>query len=214
MKEFINKYNFITKIIVFVGLPILLWSLGDFPRRSILKESISILTILAFSLMVGQFFLTRGYRTIHKELKMSNLVKAHKFIGYIFIPILFIHPFLIVLPRYFESGVEPLEAFWTIITTFNSLGIILGLIAWTLMLAIGITSLLRSKLSMSYKTWRILHGILSIVFIAVAAWHVIDLGRHSDLAMSIFVIIISVVGVFLLLDIYFFNTSKNGAVNK
>lgn len=214
MKEFINKYNLITKIIVFVGLPILLWSLGDFPRRTLLKESISMLTILAFSLLIGQFFLTRGYRNIHNELKMSNLVKAHKFIGYIFIPILFIHPFLIVLPRYFESGVEPLEAFWTIVTSFNSTGVILGLTAWTLMLMIGITSLLRNKLSLNYKTWRILHGVLSISFLAIATWHVIELGRHSDLAMSIFYVIISAGGIMLLFNTYFLNNFQNRVVSK
>ena len=214
MKEFVNKYNLLTKTIVFAGIPVLIWFIGDFPRRSTFKETISILTLLAFSAMVGQFFLTRGYRTIHKELKMSNLVRMHKFFGYIFIPILIIHPFLIVLPRYFESGVEPLDALWTIITQFNSLGVILGLIAWAFMIAIGITSLLRSKLFMSYKTWRVLHGILSISFIAVAAWHAIDLGRHTDLAMSIFFVIISTGGIILLFKNYFLNNSKSGVVGK
>lgn len=214
MKEFINKYNFITKTIFFAAIPLLLWYLGDVPLRSTFKESISILTILAFSAMIGQFYLTRGYRTIHKELKVSNLVRVHKFFGYIFIPILFIHPFLIVLPRYFESSVEPMDAFWTIITQFNSIGIILGLTAWTLMIAIGTTSFLRSKLMMGYKTWRILHGVLSISFIAVAAWHVIDLGRHSDLAMSIFFVVISIGGIILLFNTYFLNNHKSGAVGK
>lgn len=214
MKEFINKYNLITKLIVFVCLPLLLLALGNFPRRTLLKDSISTLTIFAFSLMSGQFYLTRGYRSVHKELKMSNLIKAHKFIGYIFIPILIIHPFLIVLPRYFESGVEPLEAFWTIVTSFNSTGVILGLTAWTLMIIIGITSLLRNKLSLSYKTWRILHGVLSIAFLAIATWHVIELGRHSDLAMSIFFIIISTGGIILLFNTYFLNNSKNRVVSK
>lgn len=214
MKEFINKYNFITKTIFFAGIPLLLWYLGDIPIRSTLKESISILTILAFSVMIGQFYLTRGYRSIHKELKVSNLVRVHKFFGYIFIPILFIHPFLIVLPRYFESGVEPMDAFWTIITQFNSIGVILGLTAWTLMIAIGITSLIRNKLSMSYKTWRILHGILSIAFILVAVWHVIDLGRHASFAMSIFFVVISIGGIILLIKNYFLNNSKSGVLSK
>ncbi|MCW8849416.1 MAG: ferric reductase-like transmembrane domain-containing protein [Melioribacteraceae bacterium] len=214
MKEFNNKYNLLTKTIVFAGLPVLIWLIGDFPRRSTLKETISILTLLAFSAMVGQFFLTRGYRTIHKELKMSSLVRLHKFFGYIFIPIIFVHPFLIVLPRYFESGVQPLDAFGTIITQFNSLGVILGLIAWTFMISIGITSLLRSKIFMSYKTWRVLHGILSILFISIAAWHVIDLGRHTDLTMSIFFIIISTGGIILLIKNYFLDNSKSGVVWK
>ena len=214
MRKLLNKYNLIPKTIVFIGVPILLWYLGDFPRRSNLKETFSILTLVAFTLIVGQLFLTRGYRKIQKKLKMSNLLRIHKFIGYLFIPILIIHPFLIVLPRYFEGGVEPLEAFWTIITSFNSLGVILGLIAWTLMLTIGITSLLRNKLSMSYKTWRTLHGILSVLFLSIATWHVLDLGRHSNLVMSIFLILITTGGILLLLNTYFFNDSKNRVLSK
>lgn len=207
MKELVHRYNLIPKTIIFIGFPILFWALGDFPRRTTLKETFSIITLLAFSLMVGQFFLTRGYRAIHKELKMSNLNKIHKAIGYIFTFVLFIHPFLIVVPRYFESGVEPLDAFWTIITSFNSLGVVLGMIAWVLMLLIGITSIIRNKLSMSYKTWRIIHGILSILFIATAAWHATDLGRHTNLATSIFLIIITGGGVLLLIRTYFLRTT-------
>jgi predicted ferric reductase len=153
--------------------------------------------------MVGQFFLTRGYRAIHKELKMSNLNRIHKAIGYTVTFVLFVHPFLIVVPRYFESGVKPFDAFWTIITSFNSLGIVLGLIAWIVMLIIGITSIIRNKLSMSYKTWRIIHGILSILFIAAATWHAADLGRHTNLATSIFLISITSGGVLLLIRTYF-----------
>lgn len=199
MRKLLNIYNLIPKTIVFIGVPILLWYLGDFPRRSELKETISIITFVAFTLMIGQFFLTRGYRTIQKKLKMSNLLRIHKFIGYLSIPILIIHPFLVVLPRYFEGGVEPLEAFWTIITSFNSFGVILGLIAWTILLTIGITSLLRNKLSMNYKTWRTLHGILSMLLLTIATWHVINLGRHSNLAVSVYIIIIAVGGILLLL---------------
>ena len=203
MKNLINKYNLFPKTLIFIGLPILFWALGDFPRRTILKETFSILTLLALSLMIGQFFLTRGYRAIHRELKMSNLNRIHKAIGYIFMLVLFVHPFLIVVPRYFESGVEPLDAFWTIITSFNSLGVVLGLIAWGLMLTIGITSIVRNKLSMSYKTWRLIHGILSILFIATATWHATDLGRHTNLETSIFIITITLGGVLLLLRTYF-----------
>lgn len=214
LKELVNKYNLIPKTIVFVGLPILFWAYGDFPRRTTLKETFSILTLLAISLMVGQFFLTRGYRAIHRELKMSNLNKIHKAIGYTFTFVLFMHPFLIVIPRYFEAGVNPDEAFWTMITSINSLGIVLGLIAWILMLIIGITSLIRNKLTMSYKTWRIIHGILSILFIATATWHAINLGRHINLTTSIFLITITSGGVLLLLRTYFLRTTIKTELKK
>ena len=139
---------------------------------------------------------------------MGKVVTWHKAIGYIFVSILLVHPFLVVVPRYFESGISPEDAFITLITTFDSPGVILGIIAWFLMLAIGITSFFRNKLPMKYKTWRIVHGFLSIAFIAVATWHAVELGRHNTTSMAVFMIFIAAVGVLLLLKTYFFPSPK------
>lgn len=76
-----------------------------------------------------------------------------------FLLVLLVHPFLIVVPRYYESGVDPTEAFFTITTTFNFVGIILGICAWFLMLILGATSLFRKTLllrqwpSINLKDW-------------------------------------------------------------
>ena len=207
MEKQLRKYNIILAIAVFIGLPILFWALGDFPRRSSFKEFLSVITLLSFSLMIGQFFLARSNKKILKAHKMSQVLKYHKYIGYIFISILLVHPFLIVIPRYFESGVEPMDAFITIITSFNSTGIVLGIIAWFCMLILGLTSYFRNHLGLKYKTWRITHGILSIVFISIALAHVIDLGRHSNSVFSIFFIILAGIGILLLLRTYFFKPS-------
>ena len=188
---------------MFIALPLICLALGDFPRRTFLKEAISILTILAFFLMLGQFYLTRGNTAILIKIKMSKILKVHKFIGYVFIPVLLLHPFLIVLPRFFESGVSPMDAFITLITTFNCTGIILGMFAWALMLTIGLTSLLRNKLPLSYKAWRVVHGVLSVLFISLASWHVTNMGRHMDTAMSVLVIILAGIAVLLILKTYF-----------
>lgn len=203
-----KKESLIPMMAIFIGLPILFWALGDFPRRTVLKESLSILFILAYSMMLAQFFLARSNKSILKSLKMSTVLKFHKPIGYIFIAVLLVHPFLIVVPRYFEAGITPVEAFITIITTFESLGIVLGIISWFLMIVLGITSLIRNKLPMKYKTWKIFHGILAILFVSSATWHAIDLGRHTDLPMSIFMIILAASGALLLLRTYILKPSK------
>ncbi len=208
MENKIKIYNTVAAILVFIGLPVLFWALGDIPRRSNLKEAISILTLVSFSLMLGQFYLARSNRKILKEHKMSKVVSWHKVIGYTFVSVLLLHPFLIVVPRYFESGVEPKDAFISMITTFDSLGVILGLVSWGLILIIGLTSMFRNQLPMSYKTWRVFHGILSIGFIITATWHAIDLGRHTDKAMSVFMIIMATVGILLLLRTYFVSSLK------
>lgn len=203
MESRIRIYNRIAAISVFIVLPSLLLAMGESQDRSLLKESISYLTILSFCLLISQFFLARSNINILRANKMSNVVKIHKIIGYISVSILIFHPFLIVLPRYFESGVKPLNALTTIITSFNSPGILLGIASWCLLFIIGITSILRNHLGLKYKVWRVLHGTLSIIFILLASWHVSTLGRHSDSAINTFIWIATGLAVFLLLKTYF-----------
>jgi len=187
-----SKINFFIPPVVFYFLiPFLYLILGDFPTRTVLKEAISFLTIGAFFLMLGQFYLSRINKITLTGQKMSKVINLHKVLGYILIPILILHPFLIVVPRFFEAGVGPIEAFKTILTTFGSRGIILGLIAMVLMILLGITSILRKKMRIKYTTWRTFHGLLSIAFVILATWHAVNLGRHTDLILSSYMIIMS-----------------------
>jgi len=207
MKERSTSGFLFPAIGIFVGLPLLLWALGDFPRRTVLKEALSLLFILAYFLMLVQFYLARGGRLLLTMPKMSTILKYHKAIGYIFASILLAHPFLIVIPRYYEAGTTPMEAFITIITTFESSGVVIGIIAWFLMLALGITSLTRNRLPMKYRTWKTVHCIMSVLFIASGTWHAVDLGRHTNLPMSICMILLALGGVVLLLKTYFHDSS-------
>ena len=203
-----KTYNRLVGILLFLALPLLFWALGDTPRRSYLKECISVLTVLAYFLMLGQIFLSRGNKKVLKPHKMGRVVKLHKVIGYIFVSVLLVHPFLIVVPRFFEAGIAPGEAFTTLITTWDSQGIILGMVAWMLILILRITSAFQKRLGMKYSTWRVFHGLLSIGFITLATWHAMDLGRHTDLPMSLYMGAIAGIGVLLLLRTYLFNPAK------
>ena len=210
MKKKIRIYNTIAGILIFICFPLLLWALGEFTRRTVLKEAISLLTIIAFSLMLGQFLLARSNKKILAGHKMSGILKIHKFIGYFFIIVLLLHPFLIVFPRYFEAGVSPVDAFVTLISSYDKTGVLLGMIAYLLMLILGLTSLFRNRLHLKYITWRVFHGCLSIAFIAIAAWHALMQGRHMNFAMSIYIITLTAVSVLMLLKTYLVDLIKNG----
>jgi predicted ferric reductase len=194
MSTIIKSSFFRQSALAFAGLPLLIWTMSNLWERSILKESLSVVTILAFFQMMDLFFWSRANTNAVKNLKMGRVNKFHKITGYTCVTIMLLHPVLLVVPRFFESGVAPGDAFITIVTTFNR-GIVLGIIAWSLLLTIGITSLIRNRLPMKYTTWRTFHGILAVVFISAAAWHAIDLGRHSNLAMSILVVMLAAGGV-------------------
>jgi len=193
-------------IAVFIGLPVLFYLLGDAPRRSFLKEALSIVTLLAFSLMLGQFFLARSNRALLALFRAPAIQKVHKWIAYGAISVIFLHPFFIVLPRWFEAGVKPWDAFWTMVTTFDSLGILLGLFAWVAMVAIGLTAFFRMTLMKRFKSgyrgWRAFHAVLTVSFTVAAVWHAVDLGRHTDLAMSAMFIGLAAAGIGLLARLY------------
>ena len=196
----------ISALAIFVGLPRLLYTLGDAPRRTYLKEGISLLTVLAFTMMLGQFFLARSNETLLSLFKPPQIQKVHKVIAYSAIAVIFLHPALIVLPRYFEGGIKPWDAFVTMITDFGNLGIVLGLIAWVVMVVLGVTVYFRKKLipkfKLRYRGWRYFHGGLAVTFTVLALWHAIALGRHTDPAMSVFFITLAVLGFVRLAHMY------------
>lgn len=195
MNTLIKKYNLLVLVIFIVVLPVLLWSRVIISHRALYKEMISIMTILAFFQLLGQFYLNRSNKLVRYH-KMNRVVKFHKIIGYLFIGILIFHPFLIVLPRYLEPGMSATDAFISMITTFKT-GVVLGIISWVLMIFLVLISLLRNRLGIKYSTWRTVHGVLAVIFIVLATWHAINLGRHTDVLMSIYMIVVAGGGITL-----------------
>lgn len=202
MKKQTEKSGFVLLSLIFVGFPLYFYTTGNFPRRSLLKETLSIVIILAFCLMLAQFYLTRTNSLILHGYLGKSIIKLHKNIGYVLVSVLLVHPLLIVLPRYFESGIDGREAFMVIVTSFDSPGILLGISAWWLLLILGVTSLIRKYLPFSYNTWRLLHRVLAVLFIVSASWHAINLGRHTTLPLSTYFVIAALGGVAPLIKIY------------
>lgn len=198
-----KKESYISRLfllaIAFIGTPILLYILGDFPNRNLLLEALSITTILGFTLLMSQFFLSRKNGKLVKDIRMVNVLKIHKLIGYLFISILLLHPFFIIVPKFFDNGVTPTNAFLELISNFSSLGIILGLIAYTCVLVLLVSSYFRFKLHLKYRVWRNTHGYLALVFAIAATWHVINIGRHSNNSFSVYYVLIVATGVYYLL---------------
>ena len=205
-RSYILKFSAL--IITFIAVPIFMYFSGNFTRRTTLMETISIVTILAFSLLLSQFFTSRLNYKLMKQIRMVNVVAIHRIIGYFFISVMLFHPFFIVIPKFFDNGVTPIDAFIKMITTFSNTGIILGLIAYAIMLILMITAFFRFKIHMHYRTWRSLHGYLTLLFVITATWHVIDTGRHSNSPFMLFYLLVVVVGIYYVLRKYLFKTAK------
>lgn len=214
MKNMLYISKLVPVVIIFIVVPILLYATGDFPKRHFLMESLSVTTILGFSVLVSQFFLSRVNKKLVKEIRMVKVLKIHKVVGYLFISILLMHPFLIVVPKFFDDGISASDAFLKLITTFGSQGLIMGMIAYTIVLIIMITAFFRFKLNLKYRTWRKLHGFLTLSFLLTATWHVIDIGRHSNEFFVIYYILIAGSAVFFLIRTYLSKPSKKRVYEK
>jgi predicted ferric reductase len=202
MRAYIKSKTFWLSLLLFAAVPLLiLWAGGAVSGRSFYMEALSVVTVVAFFQLIGQFFLTRGNRYAVKELTMNKVLKYHKCVGYIFVIIILFHPLFVLIPRFTEAGISPGDAFITMITTMNQ-GIILGLIAWCTLLTLGLTSFFRKRLPMKYKGWRVLHGVLAILFVGTGAWHAVNLGRHSTPVMAVVLCLLAAGGVTLLLTVY------------
>ncbi len=217
MKLTVKSATLVAAIAIFIGFPLMFYALGDAPRRTLLKEGISLVTLLASTAMLGQFFLARSNTWLLSVFKPPQIQKVHKYIAYTAVGIILLHPALIVLPRYLEGGIRPWDAFVTMITDLGNLGIVLGLIAWVLLLILSVSAFLRKpiikRLSTHYRGWRYFHGGLAVSFTALALWHAIALGRHTDIAMSVFLVTLAVFGFALLARMYW-GAAPNKPVHK
>ena len=171
-------------------------------------ETLSIVTILAFSLLLSQFFTSRLNYKLMKQIRMVNVVAIHRFIGYLFISVILMHPFFIIVPKFFDDAVTPTDAFVRLITTYNTTGIIFGLIAYGIMVILMVTAFFRFKMNLHYRTWRSLHGYLTLLFVITATWHVIDMGRHSNSSFTLFYLLVVATGIYYVLRKYLFKTAK------
>lgn len=192
--------------VVFIGLPLAFYTLGDAPRRTFLKEVISVTTLLAFTAMLGQFFMARSNTWLLSVFKPPQIQRVHKYIAYSAVAVILAHPGLIVLPRFFEGGVTPWDALVTMVTTFDNIALLMGFFAYLILVVLVITAFFRKpiirRLPMHYRGWRYAHGGVAVTFTALALWHSIVLGRHTDVVMSAFFLLLAAIGFAMLAQLY------------
>ncbi|MGB5437168.1 MAG: hypothetical protein WBM98_14830, partial [Maribacter sp.] len=70
MKKESYIFKLLPLVIAFIGVPVLLYTLGNFPRRNFLMETLSLTTILGFTILMSQFFLSRINKKLVKDIRM------------------------------------------------------------------------------------------------------------------------------------------------
>lgn len=138
-------------------------------------SALNILMMIAFYL---QFPLAARIKSIPLFSNIDWGIAKHKRMGQILGIFFLLHPFLIILPRFFMSSNDGFEAIRLIFTSENTLT---GVIAWTLLIVWTLASIFKDKLPISYEAWKLTHLVGFIAITILATLHVTTIGRHGQM---------------------------------
>lgn len=139
-----------------------------------LLSALNILMMVAFYL---QFPLAARIKSIPLFSNIDWGIAKHKRMGQILGIFFLLHPFLIILPKFFMSSADGIEALRAIFTSPHTLT---GVIAWSLLIVWTLASIFKDRLPMSYETWKLTHLLGFIAITILATLHVTTVGRHGQ----------------------------------
>jgi predicted ferric reductase len=175
-----QPFSFRTLMVVYFCIVLIPYGLGftsdHVSYRGWYTEFVTILSMGGFSMMLGQFLLSGRMGSLSSKTGVDNGMLLHRKVGEYLALLFFLHPFLIVLPRFWISSNFAIDDMISVFTENLTLN---GFYAWALMIVWVLMSMFKDKLNMPYEAWRITHGIGAIAIVILATDHVITIGRHG-----------------------------------
>lgn len=154
-----------------------LWSATQgLEHRGIYETILTVLNIAVFAALLAQYPLAGRINSVTKIAGLDNGMQLHRKAGEIIAIYFFLHPFLILLPRFLFSPQLALDNTWE---TFIAGESVTGVYAWAIMSIWVLMSVYRDKLGMSYEAWRISHGLGLVAVAVLGTHHAISVGRHG-----------------------------------
>ncbi len=190
---------------VYLGLTIVpylwAWSQG-LEVRGTYETILTILNIAMFAALLAQYPLAGRVRSVTNFAGLDNGMQLHRKAGEIIAIYFFLHPFLILAPRFLYSQNLALENTWD---TFIAGESVTGVYAWAIMSIWVLMSVYRDKLGMSYEAWRISHGLGLVAVAILGTHHAVTVGRHGryDLWFDVMWIALCTIAVGIVAFTYF-----------
>jgi len=172
-----NKLLGIFWVILFTLLtlaPILMLILGPkFSNRSPLLDLSVGLGFTGLAIMALQFIISGRIKILNRPFGTDLVYHFHRQIGIAAFFMVFAHPILLfILDGRYLRLLNPITAPWRARAAVTSI---------LLLIIVVLTAEYRQKIKMSYKSWKIWHGILSTVMVALALVHIFLVGNYVDL---------------------------------
>lgn len=161
---------------LFIVLPYL-WSLTqDLAYRGVYVTAITIANLAGLAALLAQSLLSGRIEAVTRRAGIDNGMRLHRQVGELVAVYFFLHPFLIVLPRYLIAPQRATEDIWVALTAAESAT---GLYAWALMGVWVLMAKYRDRLGLGYEAWRISHGLGLVAVAILATHHAVTVGRHG-----------------------------------
>lgn len=138
---------------------------------------IILLNLIGIAAFYMQFPLTGRLNHLPFFRNIDWGVSKHKTIGYWIAGIFFLHPFLIIAPKFLLSPHDGIRALVNAITAPEMLT---GVIGWVLFVLWVLMSIFKNKLPMRYQVWRLTHSIGFAVIAILVTFHVTSVGSHGQ----------------------------------
>ena len=145
-------------------------------QRGLFETLISALSIAGFTALLAQYALSGRLQSVTQYAGIDNGMRIHRKAGEFIALFFFLHPFLIVLPRFWIAPQLAVDDLWLMFTSSESAT---GVYAWALMGFWVLFAIVRDKLPITYEAWRISHGIGLVAVAILATWHAVTVGRHG-----------------------------------
>lgn len=171
--------TFTRLLLVYAAMLLLpyLWSLTqDLAYRGAYVTVITIANLAGLAALLAQNVLAGRIDSVTRYAGIDNGMHLHRRAGELVALYFFLHPLLIVLPRYLIAPQRATDDLWIALTSDESAT---GLFAWALMGVWVLVARYRDRVGMSYEAWRISHGIGLLAVAILATHHAVTVGRHG-----------------------------------
>lgn len=172
-------WSFRRLLIVYFSIAIFpyLWSVTqDLEHRGPYATIVGAISIAALAAMLLQYALSGRLQSVTQYAGIDNGMRVHRKAGQLIALFFFLHPFLIILPRFWIAPQLFVDDLWLM---FTSPVAQTGVFAWAVMGVWVLLAVFRDKLPISYETWRVSHGLGLIAVAILATWHAVTVGRHG-----------------------------------
>lgn len=142
------------------------------PGRGFWREFSVALGFVGLSVMGLQFFLTGRFWRVTAPYGIDVVYHFHRAVSLIAFSFILLH--VIVIP---VSSFETLVLLHPLLAPWWMLAGAAGLFAFVIVIA---TSLFRGRLGLLYERWRVIHGYVSVVAVALAMAHIVGVSYYAQ----------------------------------